>query len=285
MNEITCPHCGTAFKVDEAAYADILKQVHDSEFEHQLHERLELAEKDKLSAIELAKNELSREMQKAAAAKDAEIQKLKANLDAGEVERKLAVAEALRTVEKNRDELANELQQMKQDHQAAAKLAEAELAANEITQRLAITEAVSAVQKERDELKSNLERAQLEKQLADAKGAAEGAMLREEVTQDDIASIVSRWTGIPVDKMLEGEREKLLQMEAELGQRVIGQADAVRAVSTAVRRARAGLQPGALERIDGRLIEALVHGEIAAIAKNGEDAVQAWLLARFAKEE
>jgi len=82
----------------------------------------------------------------------------------------------------------------------------------------------------------------LEKQLADAKGAAEGAMLREEVTQDDIASIVSRWTGIPVDKMLEGEREKLLQMEAELGQRVIGQADAVRAVSTAVRRARAGLQ-------------------------------------------
>ncbi|NBU83108.1 MAG: ATP-dependent chaperone ClpB [Sphingomonadaceae bacterium] len=82
----------------------------------------------------------------------------------------------------------------------------------------------------------------LEKQLADARGAAEGAMLREEVTQDDIAAIVSRWTGIPVDKMLEGEREKLLQMEAELGQRVIGQADAVRAVSTAVRRARAGLQ-------------------------------------------
>jgi ATP-dependent Clp protease ATP-binding subunit ClpB len=82
----------------------------------------------------------------------------------------------------------------------------------------------------------------LEKQLADAQGAAEGAMLREEVTQDDIASIVSRWTGIPVDKMLEGEREKLLQMEAELCQRVIGQADAVRAVSTAVRRARAGLQ-------------------------------------------
>jgi ATP-dependent Clp protease ATP-binding subunit ClpB len=82
----------------------------------------------------------------------------------------------------------------------------------------------------------------LEKQLAEAQGAAEGAMLREEVTQDDIAAIVSRWTGIPVDKMLEGEREKLLAMEAELGKRVIGQADAVKAVSTAVRRARAGLQ-------------------------------------------
>jgi ATP-dependent Clp protease ATP-binding subunit ClpB len=62
------------------------------------------------------------------------------------------------------------------------------------------------------------------------------------VTQDDIAAIVSRWTGIPVDKMLEGEREKLLQMEDELGRRVIGQKDAVHAVSTAVRRARAGLQ-------------------------------------------
>ncbi|MFM7028593.1 MAG: ATP-dependent chaperone ClpB [Chakrabartia sp.] len=82
----------------------------------------------------------------------------------------------------------------------------------------------------------------LEKQLEDAQGAAAGAMLREEVTQDDIAAIVSRWTGIPVDKMLEGEREKLLQMEAELGRRVIGQKDAVHAVSTAVRRARAGLQ-------------------------------------------
>ncbi|THD35602.1 MAG: ATP-dependent chaperone ClpB [Sphingomonas sp.] len=83
---------------------------------------------------------------------------------------------------------------------------------------------------------------QLEKQLADAAGASKGAMLREEVTAEDIASVVSRWTGIPVDRMMEGEREKLLQMEEALGKRVIGQAEAVRAVSTAVRRARAGLQ-------------------------------------------
>src|SRR3546814_17713593 len=67
-------------------------------------------------------------------------------------------------------------------------------------------------------------------------------MLREEVTSEDIASIVSGWTGIPVDKMLAGEREKLLQMEAQLGKRVIGQEDAVKAVSAAVRRPRAGLQ-------------------------------------------
>ena len=85
----------------------------------------------------------------------------------------------------------------------------------------------------------------LQKQIAEADEAQAGAMLREEVTAEDIAGVVARWTGIPVDRMLEGEREKLLQMEAALGKRVIGQADAVRAVSTAVRRARAGLQdPG-----------------------------------------
>ena len=82
----------------------------------------------------------------------------------------------------------------------------------------------------------------LEKRLAQAATASEGTMLREEVTAEDIAGVVARWTGIPVERMLTGEREKLLAMEETLGKRVIGQADAVRAVSTAVRRARAGLQ-------------------------------------------
>ena len=82
----------------------------------------------------------------------------------------------------------------------------------------------------------------LEKRLAEAATASEGAMLREEVTAEDIAGVVARWTGIPVERMLTGEREKLLAMEDTLGKRVIGQAHAVKAVSTAVRRARAGLQ-------------------------------------------
>ena len=167
MNEIICPHCGTAFKVDEAAYADIQKQVRDSEFKQQLHDRLELAEREKLNAVELARNELSSEMQKAAAAKDAEIQKLKANLDAGEVARKLAVTEALSAVEKERDALANELEQTKQDQLAASRLAEAKLSADEVKQKLAITEAVSAVEKERDELKNSVKQAELEKQLSE----------------------------------------------------------------------------------------------------------------------
>jgi ATP-dependent Clp protease ATP-binding subunit ClpB len=82
----------------------------------------------------------------------------------------------------------------------------------------------------------------LTKQLEEAQAATGPAMLREEVTADDIAAVVSRWTGIPVDRMLEGEREKLLAMEEKLGERVIGQQAAVKAVATAVRRSRAGLQ-------------------------------------------
>ena len=86
----------------------------------------------------------------------------------------------------------------------------------------------------------------LEKRIDEAEGAAEGAgdgtLLREDVGEADIAAVISRWTGIPVDRMLEGERDKLLRMEDNLGRRVVGQQEAVRAVSDTVRRARAGLQ-------------------------------------------
>jgi ATP-dependent Clp protease ATP-binding subunit ClpB len=84
---------------------------------------------------------------------------------------------------------------------------------------------------------------ELEKKLKEleAKGG-KGAVVEEAVTADHIAQVVSRWTGVPVDRMLEGEKEKLLRMEEQLTQRVVGQAEAVKAVATAVRRARAGLQ-------------------------------------------
>ena len=83
---------------------------------------------------------------------------------------------------------------------------------------------------------------ELEKKLAAAEAQGSGNLMEEAVTASHVAQVVSRWTGIPVDKMLEGEREKLLAMEGELQKRVVGQEDAVIAVSTAVRRARAGLQ-------------------------------------------
>ncbi|EJW12995.1 ClpB protein [Rhodovulum sp. PH10] len=87
-----------------------------------------------------------------------------------------------------------------------------------------------------------IERRLAESEAAEHKGHQGGAMVEEAVTADHVAQVVSRWTGVPVDKMLEGEKEKLLKMEEGLARRVVGQAEAVRAVSTAVRRARAGLQ-------------------------------------------
>jgi len=131
MNEIKCPHCRKAFKVDEAGFADILKQVRDGEFARELHERLEMAEKDKASAVKLAeettKNAFQAEVarrdselaeikaQRDAAVnelkaeKDAEIARLQAKVDSAETERKLAVSEAVSKVEKERDELSNKL--------------------------------------------------------------------------------------------------------------------------------------------------------------------------------
>ena len=189
MHEIICPHCRKAFKIDEAGYADILKQVRDSEFDEQLHERLELADQDKRNAIELAQTKAASELQKAAAAKDAEIQDLKAKLNAGEIAQKLAVTVALSAVEKKRDALANEIEQAKRDNQAASALAEVKLASElqraaalkdaeieklktaldtiEVAKKLEISEAVGVVEKERDELKSGLERSKFEKQLAE----------------------------------------------------------------------------------------------------------------------
>ncbi len=153
MHEIICPHCGKAFKIDEAGYADILKQVRDSDFEKQLHDRLVLAEQEKRTAVELA------------------------------------VTQALHAIERQRDALASELDQAKRDKQATAELAastlqvelqkaaaskdaeiqrlNASLEAIGVAQKLAITEAVNAVEKERDGLKSSLERTELEKQLSE----------------------------------------------------------------------------------------------------------------------
>jgi len=189
MNEIKCPNCGKAFKIDEAGYADILKQVRDADFDKQLRDRLELAENEKRSAVELAKSQVTSELQKASAAKEAEIQELKARLEAGEVAQKLAVTEAKSAIEKERDTLANELEKVKHEKQAASALAEVKLLSElqmaaatkdaeiqglkatlesiEIAQKLAITQAVSAVEKERDELKSGLQQVELQKQLAE----------------------------------------------------------------------------------------------------------------------
>ncbi|SMQ74931.1 DUF2130 domain-containing protein [Agreia sp. VKM Ac-1783] len=189
MNEIKCPHCGRTFTIDEAGYADIVKQVRDEAFEKQLHERLELAEQDKQNALELAQAKTVGEQQQSTAMKDAEINELKAKLDAGALQQKMAIAEALSTIEKERDAALNSLATAKHDKQSAVELAEAKLSSEsqkseaakdseiqqlkatlesvELAKKLEITEALGVVEKERDELRNGLEKVQLEKQLAE----------------------------------------------------------------------------------------------------------------------
>jgi hypothetical protein len=228
MHEIICPHCSKAFKIDEAGYADILKQVRDADFDKQLHERLELAEREKHDAIALAKAEVTNALQKAAAAKDTEIQALKAQLDAGEVARKLAVAEALGTVSQERDALANELAQARNSSQAAAQLAEAKLAhalqaeaakkdaeiqalqakleASDVARQLAVTqavnEAVGVVARERDELKNDLS-------LISVKNQLEERAIKEQFA----LQLRDR----------EGEIERLRDMKARLSTKMVGE--------------------------------------------------------------
>ena len=227
MHDILCPHCGKAFKIDEAGYADILKQVRDSEFDKQLHERLELAEQDKRNAVEIAEARVASELQKTAATKDAEIQDLKAKLDAGEVAQKLAVNEALSAVEKERDVLANELEQARQDKQAVSKLAEARLEnelqktaaakdteiqelkakldAGEVARKLAVTEALAAVEKERDALANELEQARHDQQavtkLAQAK--LENELQKTAATKDaEIQDLKAKLDAVVVERKL-----------------------------------------------------------------------------------
>ncbi|WP_339898561.1 DUF2130 domain-containing protein [uncultured Gilvimarinus sp.] len=195
MHEINCPHCKKAFKVDEAGYADILKQVRDHEFEKQLHERLELAEQDKQNAVELATSKVTRELDKASAAKDAEIKELQAKLAAGEDAQKLAVMEALTALEKERDTLANELKQAAHDKQAAAELAEAKRL-NELQQ------ATAAKDTQLLSLKSELERAQWEKQL-------------------EATALKDRYEAQIKDR--EGEIERLRDMKARLSTKMVGE--------------------------------------------------------------
>ena len=189
MHEIICPNCGKAFKVDETGYADILKQVRDREFEQQLQERLVLAEKDKRTAVELAAEKIKAEMQRVTATQQAEIQALKASLEAGEINQKLAITEAVSLAEKQRDMLASELQQVRDNNTTALRLAETKfskeiqaitmqkdgelkdlktkLDTSGMQQKLAIREALTGVEKERDALRNELSQTELKHQLSE----------------------------------------------------------------------------------------------------------------------
>ncbi len=114
MQQLVCPSCGKAFKIDEAGYAEIIKQVRNSEFNADIRERLEIAESEKQKAVELAEVKIKSELEKISATKDSEIQNLKAKIEISEVEQKSVMAEALSQIEKERDQLKFTLENAEQ---------------------------------------------------------------------------------------------------------------------------------------------------------------------------
>ncbi|MCW8861232.1 MAG: AAA family ATPase, partial [Rhodospirillales bacterium] len=162
---------------------------------------------------------------------------LKKESDKGSKDRLTKLESELTALEDKSNALTAEWQSEKRTIEQAHKLKE------ELEQaRLALDK---ALREGRLEYASELQYSRipdLERRMAEAEQGEQHRMLEEAVTDEHIASVVSRWTGVPVERMLQGERDKLLHMEDVLGRRVIGQAEAVRAVSQAVRRARAGLQ-------------------------------------------
>lgn len=198
MNEIICPHCKKAFKVDEAGFADILKQVRDHQFEEELQTRLNLAEKEKEGAVKLAEANVKNSLQAEIANKDKEIIQLKADnekklnqqlaeketllveikskLENAESERKLSVSEAIKKIEKERDDRDKEIIQLKADNEkklnqqlAEKETLHAELKAKlenaEIVTKLSVTEAVQKIEKERDEFANTVKLKETENKL------------------------------------------------------------------------------------------------------------------------
>ena len=162
---------------------------------------------------------------------------LKKETDAGSKDRLKRLETELKTLEKQSADLTARWKSEKDKLSAAQKL-KTEL--DQLRVELANAQRKGEYQKAGELAYGRIP--ELEKKLKDNEDKAAGAVVEEAVTADHIAQVVSRWTGVPVDRMLEGEKEKLLKMEEKLAQRVVGQAEAVKAVSTAVRRARAGLQ-------------------------------------------
>ena len=151
MNEIKCPHCGEMFTIDEAGFAAILKQVRDREFDAELHERLQLFEREKQSAVDLAMATTKNELQAGLAKKDAELAELKARRDAEVAELR---AEKDAALAKLNAEQESELVRLR-----------AQLDATETEKKLAVTEAVNRVEKQRDELANKLVSKDTEQQL------------------------------------------------------------------------------------------------------------------------
>lgn len=235
MSEIVCPHCHSPFKVDEASYADIVRQVRDSQFREELETRLQAAEREKRDAIALAEARLNASHQAETSNRDAEIRELQARLEAAETQRNLAVREALSAVERERDTLQRDLQQANATREAEARLAaerhqadiqrvQSEFASQiqelrttitlaEQSRDIVIRDSIAAAERERDEARAAAERVALERQIAE-KAIAE----RYEVQLRDREDTIERLKDLKArlsTKMLGETLERHCQIEFE----------------------------------------------------------------------
>lgn len=215
MHEVKCPHCGEAFTIDEAAYADIVTQIRDGEFEKALHERLRLAENEKMAAVELAEAKVARELEKEQAVKTAEIERLKASLDAADVSTRLAVMEAVNAIEKERDAELSTLEKETGTKDAEIERLKAELKSAGVASQLAVREAMSAVEKERDDLARDLAISQSEQKLREStlrdKHGTEVKLLNEAIDsyKDFKARLSTKMVGETLEQHCEIEFERL----------------------------------------------------------------------------
>lgn len=162
MNEIICPHCNKAFKIDESGYADILKQVRNHQFEEEINQRLSLAEKEKDSAVKLAEATVKNAFQQQLAQKEQELATLKAQKEV-ELSQKLAQKEAELAQLKAQKEV--EISQKLAQKETELSQLKAKIESAEIDKKLAVTEATKTIEKERDELANNLKIKDTEKEL------------------------------------------------------------------------------------------------------------------------
>ncbi|TDW42385.1 hypothetical protein EDF52_11578 [Curtobacterium sp. PhB42] len=195
MHDIRCPHCDETFSLDDAGYADIVKQVRDREFDSALHERLEVAERERESALELAGAKSAAILRDATAAKEAEIHELAAKLAAESTTRQLAVTEAVSGLERERDEMSHELRHLREAQQSVVELAEAKL--REHMQRTVVEKDTEILT-----LRNDLKRAELEHDLSEK-------------------SLTDKWAVQIKDR--DEQIERLRDLKAKLSTKMIGE--------------------------------------------------------------
>jgi hypothetical protein len=281
MYDISCPHCGKAFKVDETGYADILKQVRDKEFDAQLHERLELAEKEKLNAVELAKEKLSRELQGETQEKEAAIQSLKAQLvaqlEAGKTQQELAVNQAVTAVEKERDDLLNQLKQAKLEAKNATEQAKKDKAsAVELTEQKVSGSLRTELQEQKaviQELKAQLDAGKTAKELA-----VKEAVTNLEKEKSDLESQLKqvKADGENATKLAEMEKQREIQgLKGQLEAMEVSQKLAITEAVSAVEKERDTLKHN-LEQaaLDKKVAEQALKDKYETQLKDRDEAIE-----------